>query len=225
MTIAPVGTLTTSSGSGLTTLGFTSVNDGAVIAIASLIISTARTITGITGHGATFLSGPVLTTAGSGVSIELWYGKITAPQTQDITVTWSSSTAGIFTGYDALEFNAGLGRDTIWSKIEQGGQDNPSATTVAYPTLGASSSGYLYAGHAYGDMVALDQPGSTPGFTYVQDSADNQYIYNPSISGSVSPTSGVTSAQSSHAIGLVLSASRPRATPQPRTARRRAANF
>jgi hypothetical protein len=225
MTIAPVGTLATTQGTGGTTLGFTSVNDGAVIVFSSLIISTARTISSISGHGATFLPGPVLTTVGSGLSIELWYGKITAPQTQNLTVTWSASAAGIFTAYDALEFNAGLGRDTIWSKVEQGGQDNASATTVAYPTLGTGSSGYAYIGHAYGDAVALNQAGATTGFTYVTDSADNQYIYNPSISGSVSPVSGATSAQTSHAIGLVLSASRPLVVPQPYTARRRAANF
>lgn len=225
MAISTAGTFTSGSGTAATTLSFTSSAAGDLIVLSSLILSGTKTISSVAGHGATWLVGTRLsTTVGGATSVELWYGKVLTPGTANITITWGGGNAGLFTVYDAMGYTAGLDTRTVWALDVAGGQQNAAATTIAYPPLAPAGTGELYVGHAFGESIAV-AAGSTPGFTYNLDSANNQYIYSTSVNASTSPTSGTTASQASAAIGVLISAGAPIPPTQPYTARRRAANF
>lgn len=209
MAISAVGSLASANGTALTTLSVTSTAAGQMIALATLIISTARTVSSVSGHGATWLFGTRLVTAAANVTIELWYGEVLTPGTSNVTVTYNSAITGIFAIYDARVFDGGYGARGIWTLDKVGQQDNAAATTCAFPTLVPSGVNELYVGHGYGDSVALSGTGGTAGYTMTVDGSDNLYIYNTAISASTSPVSGATSSQSSHSTGALFTARPP----------------
>lgn len=227
MTIAPVGTTTTTNGTAITTIGFASVAAGQLITLSTLIISVARTVSAVSFTGtSTWQFGTRLATAAVGVTVEQWVGKVITPATANITVTWSASTAGMFTNFDAIAFDAGLGADTVWAIDKVGGVDNTAATAVVYPSLTPIAAGECYVGHAYGDSAALIGSGPTSGYTYFRDLSDNEIVYNPNCDGNAqAPVGPTTASQTSHAIAMLLSAGLPYPQLQPYTSRRRAANF
>lgn len=210
MPISGVGTFTSTSGTAITTKSTTTVNAGDLVTFTSLVNSSARTISSISG-GTADVGGwsPLATWVLGGTGIEMWQARVGTPGTATITVTWNTSVAGLFVGYTDRSFTAGLGPNTVWAADVAGsGQSNSAATTCAYPPKTPTAAGRLYAGYGFGSSLDL-VAGSTSGYTYHIDSFGNCFIWNPSISALTSPTSGTTASQTSASIGVLISASPP----------------
>lgn len=101
----------------------------------------------------------------------------------------------------------GTGSSTTWTKDVVDSSDNTtSSTTVTFPSLTPSSTHEFYVGMA--QVASEGEAGSTSGFTYdVTSPNENLYIYNPSVSSSVSPTARQTSSGASVAVGALVEAS------------------
>lgn len=226
MAISAVGSPTTTNGTAITTQSFTSSTAGDLLAFATLVTNSGRTVTAVAGHGAAWTLGVRLATAAVGVTVELWTGMVVTPGTSNITVTWSASVAAMFVAFDTQAFTAGLGANTVWAVDKSGSQDNATATTCAFPSLTPFGSGELYVGFGYGDAGPLLTAGGTAGYAMTRDISDNMYISSTvADTATQSPASGPTTTQTSHSIALLISAGLPVTIPQPYTARRRAANF
>ena len=142
---------------------------------------------------------------------EIWYGKVTTTGSSTITFTWSSSVSGHTTEYDAQEFTAGLGSNTVWSVDTTATHNGSSSTSVAFPSLTPSGSDELYFGYAVEANTA--SAGSTSGFTYGVTAEGNVVAYDPNVSGTVSPTASQSPAGVSSSIAVLTSVSNASGTP------------
>lgn len=207
MPIAPVGTYVSSNGTGLTTQAVTTATEGDMVALHALILNGTNTIDSIAGGTA---DGDGWERAGNfsqgGTGIEIWYATVgSSPGASTITVTWTNSPASTFIGYGAQPFSNGTGAGTTWALDGTGsGQSNGSATTCAYPPKTPAGQDRLYLGYGYGDQFAL-VAGAAP-YTYRIDSIDNCFLFNPDVDALTSPATGATTAQTSHSLGVLMTA-------------------
>src|SRR6266851_5636292 len=143
---------------------------------------------------------------------EVWLGTVTATGSTTITVT---NSGGTFMDLDGQEASSGLGASTAWSRdgVQQVlASSNILTTLVSYPSLTPATSAW-YVGHARCPL-ASSYSGTTAGYTATTDANGNQFINNPSVSGTASPTTNasgyvvnsattITAVAPAHAAGLV----------------------
>jgi RHS repeat-associated protein len=202
--ISAVGSLAENSGTGKTTLSVDPVTVGDAFVLGVDLESSSLTVSSVSGGGATWTK---LTNAPDNPDEELWLGTITATGSSTITVTYSGSVTSTTTELDAQEYTNGTGSSTTWTKDVVGTSNNTtSSTTVTFPSLTPSSTHELYVG--MGQVATSGEAGSTSDFTYdVTSPLGNLYIYNPSVSASVSPTATQISSGTSVTAGALIEAS------------------
>ena len=102
----------------------------------------------------------------------------------------------------AQEFAGSGGTSTVWAKdVSASATNDAASSTITYPSLTPSSSGELYVGFSRASSASA--PGTTPGFTYESPSANNLYVYDPSVSSSVSPAASQKAGRSLTAGALI----------------------
>ncbi|HVA02985.1 MAG TPA: IPT/TIG domain-containing protein [Acidimicrobiales bacterium] len=202
--ISAVGSLTTVSGSGITSVGANPQHVGDVLVVMAEEDNNTVTVSSMSGGGVTTWNRAIqYDGVGEPREYDLWYGTVTATGSSTINVTWSGPLGGMTAEYEVQEFGAGLGPGTGWSLDTTNSQENPSSTTVTYPSLTPAASGELYFG--FMDMPQTPSAGSTSGFTYATTADANQIAYNPAVgSGTVQPTSSQFSAGASSGLAMLL---------------------
>jgi hypothetical protein len=205
MTLTAAGTLASNAAAALTTLAHTNNTAGNVLVLGTKISSLTITVSSVTGGGATGwakVAGPQ--NDGSRAQ-ELWAGTVSATGAQTITVTWSSSNAGINTDLDCQEFASSLGAGAVWTRDTEGWVLGATSTTITYPTLApAITSPELYVGQVR-IPSGTGYAGLTAGFTGQTDSNGNPFIYGLSVTGSVSPSETNATNAISGALAVLLS--------------------
>ncbi len=211
--ITAVGTLTSSTGSGVTTLAVTPQTVGDVQVVFAEVGTTGHTVSSVSGGGvATWTKGVQFTGTG-GVDTEIWFGKVTTTGASTVTFTWSSSIAGFDAEYGAQEFSAGLGANAVWALDKSGTSNGASSTTVPFPTLAPAGTGELYFGYA--EVANSASNGTTSGFTFQVTTNGNDTAYDTNVSGSVAPTATQSPAGVSTAVGVLLTVSNTPPPPAP----------
>ncbi len=119
-----------------------------------------------------------------------------------MTVRFSKPIAGTRVELAAQEFSSSSGATTAWAEDVGASTTNDTASsTITYPSLSPSSSGELYVGFSRTSSASV--AGTTPGFTYESPSANNLYVYDPSVSSKVSPAASQKSGLSLTAGALI----------------------
>ncbi len=203
-TITSVGSLADNQGNGVGSLSVSPKTVGDALVLAVKISSASATVSSVSGGGASWTKVSSYEDTSSH-DLELWLGTVTATGSSTISVGYSASVSSTSIELTAQEFTAGLGSASVWSKDVAAGQSNASSTTIASPTLTAAHAGELYVSYSRCPNQVLD--GSTPGFTYDPTSLGNMYLFDPSVTGTVSPTSTQSPANTSAAIGALLAVS------------------
>jgi RHS repeat-associated protein len=167
------------------------------------------TVVSVSGGGSTWQRLTADTDTGSGINSELWMGTVTTTGNSTITVTYSVNASLNYEELAAQEYSSAAGASTTWSVVAFGQSNhNTASTTVTFPSLTASTSGELYVGYSFlyeGAGVA----GSTSGVTYDVTSANNLYVYDTNVTGTLSPTASASPAAQSVSAGAVIEAMRP----------------
>jgi len=172
----------------------------------------AFTVASMTGGGVTHWAKAFSYQTQDGVyGQELWWGTVTQPGNATLTVDYSTGSANgnteSATSVDVQEFSSSAGAATIWSVDQFGKVDGTTPSTApTYPTLGPSNPSNAEAYFGYMAVPQSVGAGSTPGVVYQSDVRANQVVYDPSVSGSITPTSssaGTTWAS----IGMLVGAS------------------
>lgn len=225
MAITVIGNLDSVTGTALTTLTVTStvaVGDCRVLfvkigngldSVASVSGGNCAASGGAAGSWAR-VAGPTVDTNATAHTHEIWLGTVSNTNStgkETITLTYSLSIVGIGTDLDARAFSSGLGSGTTWAKdgSQSGFNNNASSASITYPSLTAAGSGELYVGHSRTPSGGSYGTPAGGGFTWVTttDANGNPYIYSLSTgSGTVAPTQS-TSASTSFAIGVLITAS------------------
>jgi hypothetical protein len=203
--ITPVGTFTSTTGTGVTTLAVTPKTLGDVLVVFAMSSTTASTVSSLSGGGVASWTKGVQFAGTGGVDTEIWFGRVTTTGSSTVTFTWSKSISGDYAEYGAEEFSAGLGASTVWSLDKTGSANGASSTSVPFPSLTPSSSGELYFGYA--EVANTAAAGSTSGFTYAVTADGNVVTYDPDVSGAVAPSATQSPAGLSTSVGVLLSAS------------------
>ena len=173
--------------------------------------STLATVSSVTGGGTTWrrVVGPFA----DNLSLphgddELWGGVIATTGPSVITISGTTSLAGVNTFLDAQEFSAGLGASTKWAidGTSWGAQNNTWSPAVRFPTLTPSPGSVdLYFGYAW--VANAGSAGTTPGFSYLMDHSANIVTYNGAVSGSVSPVAAQSPWGWSDSMAILVNAS------------------
>jgi hypothetical protein len=204
-TITAVGSSTSSSGSGLTTLAVSPQSLGDVLAVFAEVSTTGHTVSSVSGGGVSTWAKGAQFVGPSGIDTEIWWGKVTTTGSSTVTFTWSSSIAGHTAEYGAQEFGAGLGAGTVWALDKSGTTSGASSTTVPFPGLTASGPGELYFGYA--EVANSATTAASAGFTSVVTNNGNSITYDPNVSGAVAPSTTQSPAGVSTSVGVLLVAS------------------
>ncbi len=202
--IYAIGSLAETSGTGVTTLTVNPQNVGDAFALSTMVVSNSVSLSSVSGGGATWQKLTSMNSTPGGIEEELWLGTITTTGPSTITVTYSGGVSGFNSELDAQEFTNGTGASTTWSKDVTGTSENTSSTNVAFPSLTPTGTGELYAGFA--NVENASNTGTTSGFTYDVDQYSNSFIYNPSVSGAVAPSTTQSPAGTSEGIGALITA-------------------
>jgi len=202
--ITAVGSAADSQGTGVSSLSVSPKTVGDALVLTVKVTSASATVSGVSGGGANWTK---LTSYEDATShdLEIWLGTVTATGSATINVSYSASVSSSSVELMAQEFTAGLGSASVWTKDVAAGQSNASSTTVASPSLTAASAGELYVGYSRCPGVVV--AGSTPGVTYVPSALGNMYLYDPSVTGTLAPTSSQSPANTSSAIGALIAVS------------------
>ncbi len=202
--ISAVGTLTSQTGTALTTLAVSPKTVGDVLVVFAEVGTTGHTVSSVSGGGVATWTKAVAFTGTGGVDTEIWFGKVTTAGSSTITFSWSSSIAGFDAEYGAQEFSSSLGASTVWAADKTGTSNGASSTTVPFPSLTPTSSPELYFGYA--EVANAATGGSTPGFTFTTTTNGNATAYDTNVSGTVAPSATQSPAGLSTAVGVLLSA-------------------
>lgn len=187
--ISARGPLSTMTSPGRTTLSVSAPTIGDAWVLAVRVSSPSITVSSVNGGGAhdTWTKLSQVTDTTQKKDIEEWLGPISQAGAPEITVHFSGSVSGTEVQLDAQQFTAGGGGATVWSKDVAGSAENDAASsTITFPTPAPSASNELYVGFSRAGSDSTG--GATPGFTYEAPALNNLYIYDPSVSSSVSPT-------------------------------------
>jgi IPT/TIG domain len=149
------------------------------------------------------LADPVVDTYSTPHTHEIWLGTVTATGSTTITVT---NSGGTFMDLDGQEASSGLGASTSWSRdgSQQGFRNNPTSTTVTYPTLTPAAS--AWACYHARCPLGSSYSGTTAGYVSTTDANGNQFINNPVVSAATSPTSTANVSTPSYCIGVLIKA-------------------
>ena len=202
--ISAVGSAADNQGTGVSSLSVSPKTLGDALVLTVKVTSASATVSGVSGGGANWTKVTSYEDASSH-DLEIWLGTVTATGSATINVSYSASVSSSSVELVAQEFTAGLGSASVWTKDTAAGQSNASSTTVASPSLTAASAGELYV--SYSRCPGVVVAGSTPGVTYVPTTLGNMYLYDPSVTGTLAPTSSQSPANTSSAIGALIAVS------------------
>lgn len=147
-------------------------------------------------------------------TLEMWAGTATATGSATATISYSTAIGAVNVIRTLAKWTAGLGASTVWTLDDFGAIDKVTAdTTIDYPSLDATGTGELYAGFCYTNGVGV--AGSSPGFTYTNDTNSDQLAYNTSASGTVDPAATHSGAGASITVAGLFIASAGGASPDP----------
>jgi hypothetical protein len=207
-TISATGSLASNVGNnGATTLAITAAAVGGVVVFVSSISSTTISVSSVSGGGVggqwTRIAGPGVATSHTR-NLELWMGTLTATGAQTITITPSASVATTRVDLAAQQFISAAGASSAWSTDGAGAvQNNAAAAVVTWPTLTPTNSGRAYVGYGLG--TATTTTTSPAGYTAVNDSFGNPFIYNTAVPISAqAPTVTQTAGNTSAAVGALI---------------------
>lgn len=209
--ISSVGTFAADGNTAITTLAYTTVNIGDLVAFSVMVNSTSIHATAVSSTRASSWQRVAGFTAGSSVpsTFEIWTGIVSSAGSDTATVTWSAAVTGIFVEFDIAQFTSTLGSSTVWGTDGSGFLESASSNTRSYPTLTPTGTNRCYFGHNSSN-AGSSSSGSTSGYTYQNPVASgDQTIYNPNVPNSAqSPTglNGGTASQNS-AIAVLFTAS------------------
>jgi hypothetical protein len=183
-TITAVGTINSSTATGLSTLSVDPLSVGDVIAL-GVEVGGTPTVAGVSGGGATWQK---VRSVNNGVDDELWIGTVSAVGNSTITVAYSASVSSDWVELSSQEFTYGTGASTTWSIDKNGEADNNwgSSSTLVYPSLTPAGSHELYVGMSFDESAS--QAGSTSGVVYQHTWDLNQMIYDTNVSSTLAPT-------------------------------------
>ncbi len=200
-TIAPVGSMADSQGTGVSSLSVSPKTVGDALVLTVKVTTSSATVSSVSGGGASWTKVSSYEDATSH-DLEIWLGTVTAAGSTTINLAYSASVGSSSIELIAQEFTAGLGGASVWAKDVAAGQSNASSTTVASPTLTAASAGELYV--SYSRCPNQVFAGSTTGVTYDPTALGNMFLFDSNLTGSLSPTSTQSPASTSSAIGAVI---------------------
>ena len=203
--ISAVGGLADSQGNGVKTLSVKPATTGDVLVLTTKISSASVTATSVSGGGTNTWTKAASFKDNASHELGIWFAPITSVGTSTITVTYSGSVTSTSIELTAQEFTTGQGASTSWSLDVASGQNNPTSAAVASPTLTSATSGELYVGYSRSPGQVL--PGSTAGVTYDETTLGNILLYDTNVSGTITPTSTQSPADTSSTIGALLRAS------------------
>ena len=202
-TISAVGSTASSYADAASTLSVNPQHAGDALVLSTMAYSGSVSITSVSGGGSTWTK--VTSSANGGVDKELWLGTVDTTGASTITVTYSSSLGSTWAELDAQEFASSTGTSTTWGTDVTGTTDNTtSSTSMTLPSLTPTSTDELYVGFAQAGETAGS--GSTSGFTYFDTAGTNAYVYDPSVTGSVSPTATQSPAGTSSTVAALITA-------------------
>lgn len=172
--------------------------------------SAAFTAADVTGGGvATWTKASAYLTRDGFHGQELWWGVVTQPGANTITVNYPQASASASptsaTSVSVQEFAASSGSSTTWS-VDNTGQTDTGAESTAptYPTLTPAARSEAYFG--YLAVPGAVDAGLTPGVVYQNDTRGNQNAYAVSVSSTITPRASAATAQSFSSIGMLLRA-------------------
>ncbi len=202
--ISAAGPLTSQVKTGGDTLSVSSPTVGDAWVLAVRVSNAAINVSSVSGGGAgsnwtklTQVSDPT-----QNRDIEQWLGPISKHGPPEVTVHFSKPIAETRVELAAQEFAGSGGTSTVWAKdVSASATNDAASSTITYPSLTPSSSGELYVGFSRASSASA--PGTTPGFTYESPSANNLYVYDPSVSSSVSPAASQKAGRSLTAGALI----------------------
>jgi hypothetical protein len=189
---------TSQTASAITSVGGLYSNEG--IGYTTLPVSPSATGNVLAGTvlGSPTSFGDVLTMSGGGVTtwnitqlagqqstdLYVFWGIITSTGASTITFTWTPGTyvAATIYKYNCREFNT-TATGGAWSLSTSGSYES-TASTATFPTLSGTG---VYFGWGYVESADAGG-GSTTGFIYDLTQSQDFYLFNPNVSGSVTPT-------------------------------------
>ena len=187
--ISAVGSLSSqvSSGGGTLSVPPPTIGDAWVLAVR--VSNSSINVSSITGGGVGGNWTKLIQVSDSAQNkdIEEWLGPISKTGSPALTVHFSRPISETKVELAAQEFTNGGGASTVWERdVAASAESDTTSSTITYPTLTPASSGELYVG--FSRSSSMSSAGTTSGFTYESPTTNNLYIYNPSVSSSVSPT-------------------------------------
>ncbi len=200
--ISAVGPVSNSQGTGVSSLTVSPQTVGDALVLLAKISSSTTTVSSVSGGGPGTWSKVGAYEDASGHDLEVWLGTVTKAGSGKVSLTYSASVGSISVELVAQEFTAGLGSASVWTKDVAAGQSNATSSTVASPTLSAATSGELYV--SYSRCPGQVDSGSTPGVTYHPTALGNMFLFDPNVTGAISPTSSQSPADTSSAIGALI---------------------
>ena len=204
--IRAVGPFVNNNATGLSSLSVSPQAVGDALVLGVKISSSSVTVSSISGGHATWSKLTNSVDSSQTRDVELWLGTVTSTGSASISVTYSGSVSSINTELDVQEFSNGTGSSTTWTKDVVGAsQNDTSSTTITWPTLTAAGASELYVG--FGRAASTPSAGGTSGFTYNTSTNSDPYIFNPNISGAVSPVQPQSPTGQSLTVGTLLEAS------------------
>ena len=202
--ICSVGSMVEGHGNVLTSLSVNPQTVGDAMVLMVRVASATITVGGVSGGGASWTKVTGYQDATSH-DLEVWLGTVTTAGPSTLHVTYSASTTSLGVELVAQEFTAGLGGSSVWTKDVAAGQSNPSSITIPSPSLTAAGTGELYVGYSRCPTTVL--AGSTPGVTYDSTSGGSMFLYDPSVTGTLAPSSAQATANKSSAVGALIAVS------------------
>ena len=189
-----VGSLQSSFGPGITTLGVAPQHVGDVIVVMAESDYVGSRLAHVVGGGVSAWI-PALERIGTAEphTYALWYGTVSIPGKSAIGFVWNGPINNA--EYEAQEFTGGQG----WYLDGAGSLDNAPSMTVSYPNIVTSGAGDLYFGFAdYGTAAAT---GATPGYAYLKTPDNNQVTFGVDAK---TPSATIPSAVPSTTVAIAL---------------------
>ena len=157
--------------------------------------------TAVFGGGVTTWNQAVSPDGQTGWDASIWWGVVTQSGT---SLLYTSAERVEGPSCYVAEFQSSNGPSTTWSQIAEGYSSNSVASTsISYPSLVSTAAGQLYVGGATANFSLT--AGTTSGFTWVLNNANNA-IYNTNCAaGTISPSATATTSSYQTTVGVILS--------------------
>ncbi|HET6874934.1 MAG TPA: IPT/TIG domain-containing protein [Acidimicrobiales bacterium] len=201
-TISAVGSLSTSTASGLNNLAVSPRASGDVQLLAVRVSSKNTTVQSVSGGGSTWTK--LQSFQDGGHEDELWMGVVGTAGSSTITLRYSNNVSTFSIDLSSQEFATSLLKPT-WARDASASKSNSNSSTVTYPALKPTTTSDVYFGFARGSGTL--SAGSTAGFNYARTAGAGMVAYNPSVGASVSPTASMSPAGTSATVGALVKVS------------------